>query len=160
MSNTQGIPVQAARQVAEYLWPDFVERDGCVFLATKTPASLPDNPTSFPCGLDRTGVEALANHIHVLDLFGHECNLVQEGHPDFRAACEIGKVMAQTWFARLSRDFPHYRFRVYYTEKDNPIVRFHRVRENEAVWLDEADWLQAVEQGEVIVLDSDAHHPG
>jgi hypothetical protein len=147
MSDTNWISSQAARQVSLHLWPDFVEREGSVFLATVAPSSLPD-------GLDRTGGEAFANHVHVLDLFGPGCNLVREGHPDFRVACEIGKVMAQTWFAKLTRDFPQYRFRVYYTEKDNPIVRFHRVRETEAIWLDEADWQDSLNKGEVIVLDS------
>jgi hypothetical protein len=43
------------------------------------------------------------------------------------------------WAAKLQHDFPRERFRVYYTQYDNPIVRFHRVRTNEPVWLtDEA----------------------
>jgi len=52
-------------------------------------------------------------------------------HPDFADACELGKQMARMWAMKLKADFPRDRFRVYYTQYDNPIVRFHKVRENE-----------------------------
>jgi len=56
-------------------------------------------------------------------------------HPDFIAACELGRMAAKLWALKLKQDFPLDRFRVYYTEYDNPIVRFHKVRAGEAVWL-------------------------
>ena len=36
---------------------------------------------------------------------------------------------------KLKADFPHNRFRVYYTQYDNPIVRFHMVRSDEPMWI-------------------------
>ncbi len=81
----------------------------------------------------------------MIDLFTHNAGLpsVSEedgllpdyNHPDFVALCEVAKRMAYIWFLKLQEDFPQYQFRVYYTERDNPIVRFHRVREDEPYWL-------------------------
>jgi hypothetical protein len=60
-------------------------------------------------------------------------------HPDFASACELGKRIAWLWALKLRMDFPSDRFRVYYTQYDNPIVRFHKVRDGESHWLsDEA----------------------
>jgi hypothetical protein len=36
---------------------------------------------------------------------------------------------------KLKIDFPAARFRIYYTQYDNPIVRFHKVRDGEAFWI-------------------------
>jgi len=58
-----------------------------------------------------------------------------EDHPDFVAAYDLGKRIARLWALKLKMDFPSYRFRVYYTQCDNPIVRFHKVRDGEACWL-------------------------
>lgn len=52
-------------------------------------------------------------------------------HPDFITACELGKTMARMWAIKLKADFPNEHFRIYYTQYDNPIVRFHKVRSNE-----------------------------
>jgi hypothetical protein len=56
-------------------------------------------------------------------------------HPDFIAACELGRTAARLWAIKLHLDFPDDRFRVYYTEYDNPIVRFHKVRHSEPAFL-------------------------
>ena len=48
----------------------------------------------------------------------------------FVGACELGKQIARMWAVKLKADFPLDRFRVYYTQNDNPIVRFHKVRDN------------------------------
>ena len=91
------------------------------------------------------------NHTHILDEFANAAETfidVEEGvkdvvynesHPDFIAACELGRGVAKSWALKLKIDFPQDRFRVYYTQYDNPIVRFHKVRDGEAHWLsDEA----------------------
>ncbi len=99
----------------------------------------------------KTETESFVNHTHVLDEFGNratserrdtsskDLDVVEEtydvNHPDFAYACEVGKQMARMWAMKLKADFPRDRFRVYYTQYDNPIVRFHKVRENEPVWL-------------------------
>jgi hypothetical protein len=58
--------------------------------------------------------------------------------------------MGQMWFAKLTRGFPRYRFRVYVSRLDDPIVHFHRVRDGEPVWVrdEEAD-------ADLLILDSD-----
>ncbi|MGB8648925.1 MAG: hypothetical protein WCF84_27055 [Anaerolineae bacterium] len=55
------------------------------------------------------------------------------------------------WFEKLKNDFPQYRFRVYYTQLDNPVVRFHRVRIDELYWLESS---ADVKLGEIIVCDT------
>jgi hypothetical protein len=157
MWNLRDIPVQVAERVARLFRPSFEECHGCVFLAGQSadPAAV---------GMDLTSTEAFANHVHVLDLFAHAAGVdgnrrddgrwYDQSSADFVAACALGKALAWAWFCKLRTDFPRYRFRVYYTEQDNPIVRFHRVHDGEAVWLSEADWSLAIAKGEVLVFDT------
>ncbi|QJX01209.1 hypothetical protein [Frigoriglobus tundricola] len=136
-------------------WPSFVEVGGGVFLHEVDPAGL-------GCFGDLTAAEAFCNHVHVLDFVEHGAGLdgsdpgrgyYDAAHPDFLAAFEAGTLIAQSWQAKLARDFPGRRFRVYFCADDNPVVRFHTVRDNETPWLDERDWAQAVAAGRVIVLE-------
>ncbi len=101
------------------------------------------------------------NHTHVFDMFGANSKAVKqttvdhnevldaieitydESHPDFIAACEIGKTAAKLWALKLKQDFPNDGFRVYYTEFDSPIVRFHKVRSDEPLWRTD----EAISQG-------------
>ena len=93
-----------------------------------------------------TGWESFVNHTHVFDEFANDATMLgseevtyDEHHPDFLSACELGQRIAKLWALKLKMDFPNARFRVYYTQYDNPIVRFHRVRDGEEPWLsDEA----------------------
>jgi hypothetical protein len=141
--------VGAALKVSRILWPDFVEEHGCVFLGWHAGSSPP------PSSDTPTGWESFVNHKHLFDEFANDATIVvsaeegkgltskevayNEHHPDFVAACELGQRIAKLWALKLRLDFPAERFRVYYTQYDNPIVRFHRVRESEPYWLpDEA----------------------
>jgi hypothetical protein len=78
-------------------------------------------------------------------------------HPDFADACELGKQMARRWAMKLKADFPRDRFRVYYTQYDNPIVRFHKVRENEPQWLSDQQLTSATDRsfGSAVIYDTD-----
>jgi hypothetical protein len=157
MWKTHDIPVQTAARLASLFLPCFEERYGCVFLAghSADPVAL---------GTDFTGAEEFANHVHVLDLLTHAADVDGDQRSDgcwydptsadFLAACTLGKVLARSWFLKLRADYPQYRFRVYYTEQDNPIVRFHRVRDGEPFWLSEADWLESIAKGEVVIFDT------
>jgi hypothetical protein len=148
--------VKAGLDLLNIVWPEFVEVNGAIVRK--------DGPQAFGAeDLDATGRDAFASHQHILDLFHHRAG--SEGaddadgfynptHPDFIAACEFGKKLAEVWFTKLQKDFPHYRFRVYYTEDDDPIVRFHRVRDGEPVWLSEEDWERDIAAGKVIVFES------
>ena len=71
--------------------------------------------------------------------------IYDESHPDFIAACELGKTVARMWALKLKADFPNEHFRVYYTQYDNPIVRFHKVRPHEHVWLSNEELLDATD---------------
>jgi hypothetical protein len=57
-------------------------------------------------------------------------------------------------FAKLCDDFPDYRFRVYVTRLDDPIIRFHRVREHEPVWITDEKAAARVARGDIVIFDS------
>lgn len=144
------ISIAAGRRLLQFFCPEFKEMNGCVFLAFQCRGGP---ITELSDG--KTETECFVNHTHILDEFRNRATSEQrehaskdfdvvehfydDTHPDFISACEIGATIAQMWALKLKLDFPHDRFRVYYTQYDNPIVRFHKVRLNEPVWLtDEA----------------------
>lgn len=154
----RNISIRTAKKVYDYIWPEFKEVDGLILLAWER--SIPIEPEK---GWDHTGVEAYCNHTHMVDLFRSGLERENEtreeftfdyDHPDFQVLCEVAKMMAECWLAKLKRDFPHYRFRVYYTQYDNPIVRFHRVRDNEGYWIYAEDNEDAIRNGEIIIYDT------
>jgi hypothetical protein len=144
-SNQPMAEMKVALAIAGLLWPVFVREHGCIFLAKHSGSNPP------PSSDTATGWESFVNHTHIFDEFqnsatksvvletGETLDFVEqsydETHPDFIAACEFGRVAARLWALKLKQDFPTERFRVYYTEYDNPIVRFHKVRSEESVWL-------------------------
>jgi hypothetical protein len=150
--STRRISTKSAVVTARFLWPDFVTRHGLVVRAQDADVN--------PCPLNTTQTdwEQFVNHTHILDVFAHKSEVTSkhqiskhiegnektwdeweitylESHPDFIAACELGRTAAMLWALKLNQDFPSERFRVYYTEYDNPIVRFHKVRLSEPVWI-------------------------
>jgi hypothetical protein len=142
----QSVSVRTASELLQIFWPDFVDVDGCIFARFQCSGG-PINELSE----GKTETECFINHTHVLDEFHNDATsahrdavsedfeVVEEtydpAHPDFVTACEIGRQMARLWAMKLKSEFPNERFRVYYTQYDNPIVRFHKVRINEPVWL-------------------------
>lgn len=154
--------------VAKLLWPTFFEFGGCVFADCAASSWIVRSwrrgrpgPTSW--NPDRTGAEALENHVHVLDEFSHPEDVWDERrstykltHPAFRAAECLARSMAESWFAKLQQDFPGQRFRVYFGRRDNPIVRFHRVYPGEPFWLEAANFPDAIRKREIIILDNGA----
>ena len=121
----------------------------------------------------RTETECFVNHTHVFDEFrnsatfsrreniSEELDLVEEtydfSHPDFVLACEIGRKMARMWTMKLKSDFPQKRFRVYYTQYDNPIVRFHMVRPEEPLWFSDEQLGSATDPsfGNAVIYDTE-----
>lgn len=149
----------AAELLNNIFWPEFKEIEGSVFLSWVKVDKLCDPEL----GVDYTGQEEFLNHTHIIDLFRHEVSFLRtkEGdyysdrnHPDYNFCCEVGKKLAQMWYQKLKIDFPQYRFRVYYTQEDNPIVRFHRVRPEEPYWIDEKDHPDDIKCGKVIIYDT------
>jgi len=139
-SDEQPLTVKAGLTLTKLIWPDFVEEHGCVFLGRHSGSNPP------PASDTATGWESFVNHTHIFDEFAHDASTIvseevvyNEHHPDFLFACELGQQIAKLWALKLKLDFPFARFRVYYTQYDNPIVRFHKVRDDEPQWLsDEA----------------------
>ncbi|MEQ1632937.1 MAG: hypothetical protein ABL997_11230 [Planctomycetota bacterium] len=132
------VSVSKALEVARFLWPEFVVREGAVLIEHCGGSEVGGSSSL-------TEAEILINHCHVLDYFEHKAGLRRApfwnaAHPDFHAACELGKLAAAAWAAKLAREFPGRKFRVYFTRDDNPIVRFHQVRSGEPYFLDEDDW--------------------
>jgi hypothetical protein len=162
------IPVGIACELLQVFWPDFVEVNGCVFAAFQWGGSYSgwDQPKS--------ETESFINHTHIFDEFLNKATFQQpeniskeldeveeiydESHPDFNSACELGKTMAHMWAIKLKADFPNEHFRVYYTQYDNPIVRFHKVRLNERVWLSDAELLAATDPSFRDALIYDTEH--
>jgi len=162
------VSVRTGSHLLRLFWPDFVEVNGCILAAFQ----LGDGPIQ-ELKEGRTETECLINHTHLLDEFrnkatserrdavSHDFEVVEEAydvnHPDFVGACELGKQIARMWATKLKSDFPLDRFRVYYTQYDSPIVRFHKVRENETVWLADDALRSATDRGftSAVIYDTD-----
>lgn len=147
------VSVGIARDLLQVFWPDFIEENGCVFASFHSGAGSAIEEDR------KTETECFINHTHIMDEFSNKATfrtvepispeideveeIYDECHPDFIAACELGRAIARIWATKLKADFPNQRFRVYYTQYDNPIVRFHKVRPNEHVWLSDEELLNA-----------------
>ena len=152
------------KRLRNLFWPEVLQLDGLFLLASEVPTTGVDQADFH----DRTAAESFYNHVHVLDCFDHGAALdgsdpdrgfFDRRHPDFIAACELGRLVASVWRAKLVSDFPGQPFRVYFTADDDPVVRFHRVRPEEPVWLDEASWLPEIAKGRVAVLSTNVGPP-
>jgi hypothetical protein len=89
----------------DLVWRDFVLHDGCL---------LPEgfNPKNYDAWMqstnqDRTSVEAVMNHIHILDLFS-----TQRESPTLAQVLVIGRVLREMWTAKLAREYPHLSIKV------------------------------------------------
>ena len=147
------VSVAIAAGLLQVFWPEFIRENGCVFAAFHGGSGSAQNEES------KTERECFINHTHVMDEFSNGATfqhmeriseeldeieeIYDETHPDFITACELGRKMAHMWAMKLKTDFPNERFRVYYTQYDNPIVRFHKVRPDEHVWLSDEELLGA-----------------
>jgi len=74
--------------------------------------------------------------------------------PQHAEAWELAQRIGRMWFAKLCDDFPDYRFRVYVTRLDDPIIRFHRVREHEPVWITDEKAAAWMARGDIVIFDS------
>jgi len=94
---------------ARILWPDFVEREGCIFLGGQE-----DNYDEWlrRAKEDKRSAEATANHIHVLHLFATEL-------PTRELVLYIGRLMKEIWQVKLNHDFPGRKITVYFPEEDD-----------------------------------------
>jgi hypothetical protein len=95
---------------AKILWPEFVEHDDCVFRAGFTEETY--RGFMAQAGGDKTSVEAVMNHRHVLDFF---CNANPK--PTREMILYVGRLLRDTWQAKLNRDFPDRKIRVSFPEE-------------------------------------------
>jgi hypothetical protein len=162
------VSIRTAKQLLQVFWPNFVEVDGCFYAGFQCSGG-PINQLSD----GKSETECFINHTHIFDEFRNhatrqeveqlsdELEVVEAfydtSHPDFISACEIGREMARMWALKLKMDFPQHRFRVYYTQYDNPIVRFHMVRKDEPVWLTDEGLRNSTESSfrSAVIFDTD-----
>ena len=110
--------------------------------------------------------ERFHGHTHIQDLFRsnvptvfdpeYELDRPDANAPEHIASWTLAKRLADMWLAKLQRDFPTYRFRVYASRLDDPIIHFHRVREDEPVWISDEDAAKGIPEDTFVVLDSEA----
>jgi hypothetical protein len=151
--------ISTARKLADIFWPLFSERDGAILPAWVAAASPPRGPDG-----TLTEHELFQSHTHIRDLFRWDVpnrydprldlQRPDVDSPQHAEAWELAKRIGQMWFAKLCDDFPGYQFRVYVTRLDDPIIRFHRVRENEPVWITDEKAGAAIARGDIVIFDS------
>jgi hypothetical protein len=154
------LTIRSGLKLADVFWPAFVERDGVILLSHIRPPEAP--PGAHPT---LSEYERFHGHTHIQDLFrwnaptafdsALEIDRPDPTAPEHIAAWELTKRLADMWFAKLRRDFPDYRFRVYASRLDDPILHFHRVREEEPVWISDEDAATGIADGTFFVLDSE-----
>ena len=108
---------------------------GCVFLAAEM-----DRRTAPDDGLDRTGREALVNHIHIADRLQTRENMAEQG-------CLYAVALA----ARLADTYPDDKFTVVMSVGDNCVVRSYVTRPDEVPWL--SDDLEGYLSEAILALD-------
>lgn len=96
------------------LWPDFVLFDDCVF-RDHVPDKANYRDWMVRTGGDRTGVEAVLNHLHVSDAFQTKSPGSLEGQVRY-----IGGVMVAMLRAKLAQEFPDRIFEVSWDCDRNP----------------------------------------
>jgi hypothetical protein len=89
-------------------WPDFIEHDGCTFLSFDEQRYREWFRTLEG---DRERIEATMNHRHILDSLPED---VQDPTRDL--VLGFGRLLGETWRAKLLRDFPGREFIVSFPE--------------------------------------------
>ncbi len=146
---------KAAVELASWLWPTFVKERGAVFIR-QCREHAPAHRRDFSTLLE---FESFVNHVHVLDLFDHEAGLNKEPwwnqrHRDFAEACRFGAILCESWAAKLTTEFPEEKFAVYFTRDDCPIVRFHKIRDGEGLWIDPSENRKLFRSGGAALIET------
>lgn len=117
-------------ELINVVWPTFIEVDGCVLIQRDMESNRKlDMDFILRQFGDRSGFEAAASHVHMIDISSYFAENPLEG---LRFAMKI----ASMWAAKLKLDFPEYKFLIILSfHGDDSIVRFHRLRDDEAPWV-------------------------
>ena len=90
---------------SDLFWPPFIEHGGMVFRAASSDLS-PEESANIVSWLkrfggDRSETERMLNHVHLIDLF-----LQRNREPEPLQLAYLGRVLQETWDAKLAKDFP------------------------------------------------------
>ncbi|GAC1372995.1 MAG: hypothetical protein NVS3B3_07560 [Aquirhabdus sp.] len=89
--------------LSEVFWPEFVYHDGRVYLDS-APDSEDYLEMLLACEYDKTTVQALCNHRHLLEY----CLAVDAKHtPTREQLITFGQRLQAMWQAKLAQDFPN-----------------------------------------------------
>ena len=89
--------VQQAAALLSLFWPEFVVRDGLVFLKQMNPKSF---STGVLNGLNTVQAQRSANHVYVFDSLSNRDGVGSE------IFSFVGDALAQAWQAKVDREFP------------------------------------------------------
>lgn len=95
---------------ARILWPEFIEREGCIFLAHEGQAI--EEEWLRRAKENKQAAEATANHIHLLHLFATE-------PPTRELVLYVGRLLKEIWQVKLNRDFPDRKITVFFPDRDD-----------------------------------------
>ena len=100
------------------------------------PDTLPNLEERTIKGMDRTALEAVDNHIHIIDK-PKKC--------DFDSLCRSGEKLGKMMLAKLKYDFPDKKFCVFVTIQtdETMIIRFHQQWEGEEPYYDPDNMAEA-----------------
>jgi len=133
------VNIKTAKTYTDLFEPELIEIEGCVYIKDSCGINR------VPANMDSVGKECFFHHIHIFDEFSHKAGLEGENdlwydteHPDFEIAWQLACIIGRHWSYFLRKEFPVYEFRVYCTKYDDPIVRFHVVRENQSNWMEDS----------------------
>jgi hypothetical protein len=103
---------------ARLLWPEFVIHDDCVFEAERFSIANYDGFMR-QTGGNKASVEVVMNHAHIVDIFPS-----RDGEPSRELVLYAGRLLKETWQAKLARDFPDREFTVSFPEGpfDDPVA--------------------------------------
>ena len=97
---------------ATLFWPDFILHDECVFL--DPPDAKTYSNWMVQCKGDRTQVEAVMNHHHIVDIFVNS-----EVEPSREIVLHLGRLLKDMWQCKLQASFPERRFKVEFYDDDS-----------------------------------------
>ena len=97
----------------DLVWRDFVLHDGCLLRASFSVENY--DHWMEHLGGDRTAVEVMINHVHVLDLFDRD----QPGITRAQVVL-VGRLLREMWTAKLAREFPDLDITVSFPEDGEP----------------------------------------
>lgn len=119
----------------------FYEFDDCILLGAGDNGEEPHIFMNFNGSYeDRTGYEALMNHVHISDIIEFEImNPLYE--------LNVGLRLMKKWKNELSNRFPKFTFILILSyDGEGAVVRFHKCHPNEPLWMN-IDDIEKFEEG-------------